>query len=112
LAKDEIKREIYKQVIMSDVIVTDQREHSVALIYDHKIHDAPILTTKGTDKIAKLILRIAKKRKIWIKVDNEYSRLLYEDIEINSPISEKFYKPVSYILANVEKTSHWNIYLI
>lgn len=106
MAKNESKREIYKQVILSDVIVIDQREYAVALIYDPKIHDAPILTTKGTDKIAKLILRIAKKRKIWITVDNKYSRLLYEDIIINSPISEKYYKPVSYILANVEKTIH------
>lgn len=103
MTKDASKRDMWKQVIMADVIVTDQKKYSVALIYDNKIHNAPILTAKGIDKIAKLILRIAKKRKIWITVDNDYSRLLYEDIEINSPITEKYYKPISKIIADVDK---------
>ena len=103
MTKDASKRDMWKQVIMADVIVTDQKKYSIALIYYNKIHNAPILTAKGIDKIAKLILRIAKKRKIWITVDNDYSRLLYEDIEINSPISEKYYKPISKIIADVDK---------
>lgn len=103
LTKDAIKRDFWKQVSMADVIVTDQEKYSIALIYDRKLHDAPILTAKGIDNISKLILRIAKKRKIWISVDNENSRTLYEEIEINSPISEKFYKPISKILMEVEK---------
>jgi flagellar biosynthetic protein FlhB len=104
MIKDLETRKMLKNVPNADVIVVSDY-YSIALSYNSKIDKAPIIVAKGIDKLAQLILRIAKKYNIWVEEDENTCKLIYEESEKDTPILEKFYKPVAIIISHVEKPS-------
>ena len=84
----------------ADVVVTNPTHISVALKYDTKTMDAPIVLAKGADHIAMKIREIAREHEIPIMENPPVARLLHK-IDLGANIPEEMFKAVAEILAHV-----------
>lgn len=71
---------------------------AIALQYDIKKDNAPLITAKGKGKIAKKIIKLAEKNEIPIKKDEDLVELLSK-IDIDKEIPESMYKAVAQIFS-------------
>ncbi len=84
----------------ADVVVTNPTHISVAIKYDTKSMDAPIILAKGADHIAMRIKEIARENEIPIMENPPVARLLHK-IDLGATIPEEMFKAVAEILAHV-----------
>lgn len=85
------------------VVVTNPTHIAVALKYKEGESSAPIVTAKGTDRIALKIKEIAKENNVPIIEDKPLARLIYEKVDIDGEIPMDMYQAVAEILALVYK---------
>ncbi|RUM47737.1 MAG: flagellar biosynthesis protein FlhB [Desulfocapsa sp.] len=84
----------------ADVVVTNPTHLSVALKYDSKTMDAPVVIAKGADHIAMKIREIAREHEIPIMENPPVARLLHK-IDLGANIPEEMFKAIAEILAHV-----------
>ncbi|HAS75041.1 MAG TPA: flagellar biosynthesis protein FlhB [Clostridiales bacterium UBA8960] len=90
-----------QEVPKADVIITNPTHFAVALRYDAKLGDAPIVTAKGQDLIAQNIKRIADENKVPIVENKPLAQTLYKNVDIGSFIPADLYEAVAEVLAYV-----------
>jgi flagellar biosynthetic protein FlhB len=101
----EKSREILKKAIMkrllptSDVVVTNPTHYAVGLKYDEEKNEAPIITAKGTGKVAEWIISEAKKYRIEIVRNPPLARELYQQGEIGEEVPPHLFKMVAAVFA-------------
>lgn len=83
----------------ADVVITNPTHISVAIKYDTKSMDAPVILAKGADHIAMRIREIARE-KTPIMENPPMARLLRQ-IDLGATIPEEMFKAVAEILAHV-----------
>ncbi len=98
---DMMKRRMMSAVPDADVVVTNPTHIAVAIQYDHKNFDAPIVVAKGSGQIAEKIKKLARDNDIPLIEDKPLARLLFQTVEIGQMIPEKLYRAVAEILAYV-----------
>ncbi|MDX1959112.1 MAG: EscU/YscU/HrcU family type III secretion system export apparatus switch protein [Leptospiraceae bacterium] len=103
MIQDMIRKGMLQKVPKADVIVVNPTHYSIALQYDPRIHNAPVVLAKGEDELALIIRRLAKKHEIPIVEDRVQARLLYEEVEIDAEIPAKFFRAVSLIISRLDK---------
>ncbi len=84
----------------ADVVITNPTHISVAIKYDTKNMDAPIVLAKGADHIAMKIREVARENEIPIMENPPVARLLHK-IDLGATIPEEMFKAVAEILAHV-----------
>ncbi len=84
----------------ADVVVTNPTHISVAIKYDTKNMDAPVVLAKGADHIAMKIREVARENEIPIMENPPVARLLHK-IDLGATIPEEMFKAVAEILAHV-----------
>jgi flagellar biosynthetic protein FlhB len=90
-----------KAVPEADVIIRNPTHYAVALKYDSKKSNAPIVVAKGADYVAIKIIDIAKKHDI-VEVENKpLARALYDSVKIGMEIPQEYYHAVADVLAFV-----------
>ncbi|ASS91544.1 MAG: flagellar biosynthesis protein FlhB [Bacillaceae bacterium] len=94
-------RRMMQEIPKADVVITNPTHYAVALKYDEKEHDAPVVVAKGTDFVAQKIKQIAKAHEIITVENRQLARSLYDQVEIGEMIPEQFFKAVAEILAYV-----------
>lgn len=82
---------------------TEPRKTAVALSYNEKMADAPIVTAKGKGYIAEKIIAKAKEHKIPIQEDPTLVELLGK-LNINEKIPEELYQAVAEVFAFIYRT--------
>ncbi|MBC7087487.1 MAG: flagellar biosynthesis protein FlhB [Tissierellales bacterium] len=90
----------------SNVVITNPTHIAVAIKYDDKEDNAPIVVAKGVDFLAQKIKEKAKENKIPIVENKELARAIYKDTEVGDYIPVELYKLVAEVLAyvyNLEK---------
>ncbi|MEA2049950.1 MAG: flagellar biosynthesis protein FlhB [Campylobacterota bacterium] len=102
----QIQMKMAKQRMMADVpdadvVVTNPTHYSVALKYDEKKSNAPIVIAKGIDFLALKIQDIARECEIPIIEDPALARALYEQVEVEQEIPDLFYKAIAEIFTFV-----------
>ena len=102
----QLQRELATSRMMAnvpeaDVIITNPEHFSVALKYNPKDMDTPILVAKGVDLIAFTIRSIGKKNKVEIVESAKLARAIYYTTELNQAIPSKLYLAVAKVLAYV-----------
>ena len=102
------QREMAKQRMMadvpkSDVVITNPTHIAVALQYDRKVMQAPVVIAKGGDYLAQRIREIAKANLSPVVENKPLAWMLYENVEIGEEIPEDMYKAVAEVLAFVYK---------
>jgi len=83
----------------ADVVLTNPTHLSVAIRYDQKKDNAPIVIAKGADYLAKKIREKAKENKIPILENKELARAIYKKTEIGQYVPIELYQAVAEVLA-------------
>lgn len=82
----------------ADFVVTNPTHVACALKYDKDKMASPVLIAKGTELIAKKIIKIAKDNNIPVVENPPVARALFRMVDINKEISPDLYKSVAEIL--------------
>jgi flagellar biosynthetic protein FlhB len=97
------RKRMMAAVPKATVVVTNPTHYAVALEWDDLKMDAPILTAKGADLIAKRIRELAAEHNIPILENPPLARTLYAKVELDSPVPPDMYSAVAQIIAFVYK---------
>lgn len=100
------KQRMMAEVPNADVVVTNPTHYAVALQYDEKKSNAPIVVAKGIDFIALRIKDIAKESSIPIIEDPALARAIFEQVEVEREIPEVFYKAIAEIFTYIYKLNN------
>lgn len=92
-----------QDVPKADVVITNPTHFAVAIRYDPKNAEAPVVLAKGMDYIALKIREIADQHGI-VKMENKpLARALYEQVEVGQTIPADLFQAVAEVLAYVYK---------
>jgi len=80
------------------------RKKAVALKYDDKTQQAPLVSAKGEGSVAENIIKIAKQNEIPIQEDKDLVEMLSK-IELNKEIPSNLYKAVAEVFSFIYKYS-------
>jgi flagellar biosynthetic protein FlhB len=92
-----------QDVPKADVVITNPTHFAVAMKYDPKQSDAPIVVAKGMDYIALKIRQIAQENGVVTMENKPLARALYEQVEIGQTIPADLFQAVAEVLAYVYK---------
>lgn len=87
----------------ADFVVTNPTHVACALKYVAEEMDSPMLIAKGTELIAKKIIKIAEENSVPVIENPPVARALFRMVDINHPIPPELYKAVAEILMFVYK---------
>lgn len=94
-------RRMLQDVPKADVVITNPTHFAVAIKYDPKVADAPMVVAKGQDYMALRIKEIAKENKVEIVENKQLARTLYSTVEIGDKIPPELFQAVAEVLAFV-----------
>jgi flagellar biosynthesis protein FlhB len=94
-------RRMLSEVPNADVIITNPTHFAVALKYDTKKADAPVVIAKGQDFIALRIKEVGKENNIEIVENKPLARSLFNTCEVGKSIPPELYQAVAEVLAFV-----------
>jgi flagellar biosynthetic protein FlhB len=97
------QRRMMQEVPKADIIIRNPTHYAIAIKYEVGSDVAPKVIAKGMDNIALKIILIGQEHKIHTVTDKPLARSLYENVEIDEIIPEKFYHAVAELLAFVYK---------
>ncbi len=103
------RKRMMAAVPKATVVVTNPTHYAVALEWDEVKMDAPVLTAKGADLIAKRIRELAVEHGIPILENPPLARTLYAKVELDSPVPPDLYSAVAQIIAFVYKLKNRTI---
>lgn len=95
------RQRMMKDVKDADVVITNPTHISMAIKYDEKTMNAPMVIAKGADMLALKIRELAKTNAVPIVENKPLARSLYKTTEVGEPIPQKLFKAVAEILAYV-----------
>lgn len=98
---ERARRRMMSAVPDADVVVTNPTHYAVALKYDPDEMEAPRLTAKGADLIAKRIRELAEEHNIPIVENPPLARVLFSAVEIEQEIPPEHYKAVAGVISYV-----------
>jgi flagellar biosynthetic protein FlhB len=99
-------KRMLQEVPKAKVVLVNPTHVAVALRYDAKTMEAPIMAAKGADHLAEKIKEIARAYGVPIVRKPELARTLYSTIELGAAIPEILYVAVAEVLALVYRLRH------
>jgi flagellar biosynthesis protein FlhB len=99
MQREVAKRKGLKDVPGATVVLTNPTHFAVALKYDKDSAAAPVVVAKGSDALARQIVRIARKHGVPVLERKPLARALYKYVDIGKEIPSEFYHTVAEILA-------------
>jgi flagellar biosynthetic protein FlhB len=88
----------------ADVVIVNPTHLAIALQYDQKKSDAPIVLAKGQGYLAQRIKEIARENRINVIEDKPLAQALFKVVEVGEAIPPEFYQAVAEILAFIFRT--------
>jgi len=92
-------RRLRKEVPKASVILVNPTHVAVALRYEPKTMDAPVLLAKGADHLAERIVSLGRAYGVPIIRRPEVARTIYATVKPGQPIPESLYVAVAEVLA-------------
>jgi len=99
-------KRMLKEVPKASVVLVNPTHVAVALRYDAKTMDSPIMVAKGADHLAEKIREIARAYGVPIIRKPELARTIYSTVELGHPIPETLYVAVAEVLAMIYRLRH------
>jgi len=99
MQREMSRRKGLKDVPEATVILTNPTHYAVALKYDKNSAAAPKVVAKGSDALARQIVRIARKHGVPVLERKPLARALYKYVDVGKEIPSEFYQTVAEILA-------------
>jgi len=103
------RRRMMNAVPRATVVVTNPTHFAIALEWDEEKMDAPVVTAKGADLVAKRIRDIAREHGVPIMENPPLARTLYEHVELDQAIPPNLYAAVAQVIAFVYKLKNRTI---
>jgi flagellar biosynthetic protein FlhB len=103
------RRRMMSAVPRATVVVTNPTHFAVALEWDEITMDAPVLTCKGADLMARRIRELAREHNIPIMENPPLARALYDKVELDSPVPPHLYAAVAQVIAFIYKLKNRTI---
>jgi flagellar biosynthetic protein FlhB len=100
------KKRMMKTIPTADVILVNPTHYAVALKYDPKAMDAPIVVAKGADFVAAKIREIATAYGVPIIRKPELARAIYSTVKVGKPVPGALYTAVAEVLAMIYRLRH------
>jgi len=94
-------RRMLREVPKASVVLVNPTHVAVALRYDSKQMDAPIMVAKGADHLAEKIREIARAYGVPIVRRPELARTIYSTVKPGNPIPEALYVAVAEVLGMI-----------
>lgn len=104
--REASQRRMMQDVPKADVVITNPTHLAIALKYDAKESEAPVVVAKGEDYVALKIREVAKENNIAIVENKPLARMLFSNVDIGSEIPPELYQSVAEILAMIYKTNN------
>lgn len=95
-----------QEVPKANVVLVNPTHVAVALKYDAKSMEAPVLVAKGADHLAEKIREIARAYGVPIIRRPELARTIYATVKIDNPIPDTLYIAVAEVLAMIHRMRH------
>lgn len=95
------RRRMMQSLPQADVVITNPTHYAVAIQYDPKIADAPIVLAKGEDYMAAKIKEAAREYHIEIVENKPLARMLYANVDVGQTVPPELYQAVAEVLAFV-----------
>lgn len=94
-------RRMMQELPQADVVITNPTHYAVAIKYDPKVADAPLVIAKGEDYLAARIKEVARENNVEIVENKPLARMLYANVEIGEAVPPELYQAVAEVLAFV-----------
>jgi flagellar biosynthetic protein FlhB len=101
IAQQRARRRMMQKVPQADVVIRNPTHLAIAIQYDRDKDHAPRVIAKGADDLALRIVKVAEEHHVYTLEDKPLAHALYDAVDIDQEIPEKFYQPVAKILAFV-----------
>jgi flagellar biosynthetic protein FlhB len=89
------------QVPKADVIITNPTHYAIAIKYDAKKMDAPVVLAKGAMLVAHRIVDIARSNHIPVVQNKPLARAIFKLVEVDNEIPPELYTAMAEVLAYV-----------
>jgi len=99
-------KRMLQEVPKASVVLTNPTHVAVALRYDAKTNEAPILVAKGADHLAEKIREIARAYGVPIIRKPELARTIFSTVDVESTIPQILYVAVAEVLAMIYRLRH------
>ncbi|HBG20938.1 MAG TPA: flagellar biosynthesis protein FlhB [Desulfobulbaceae bacterium] len=100
IQQEMARKRMMAEVPKADVVITNPTHLAVAIRYEAKKMDSPIVVAKGADHLAMKIREIARENKVPIVENPPVARLLHR-LDLGQHVPEDLFKAVAEILAHV-----------
>jgi flagellar biosynthetic protein FlhB len=100
------KKRMLQEVPKANVVLVNPTHVAVALRYDAKTMDAPIMVAKGADHLAEKIREIARAYGVPIVRKPELARAIYSTVKPGQTIPQTLYAAVAEVLAMIYRLRH------
>lgn len=99
-------KRMLQEVPKANVVLVNPTHVAVALRYEAKTMEAPVMVAKGAGHLAEKIKEIARAYGVPIVRKPELARTIYSTVELGSPIPETLYIAVAEVLALIYRLRH------
>jgi flagellar biosynthetic protein FlhB len=94
-------KRMLKEIPKASVVLVNPTHVAVALRYDAKTMESPVMVAKGADYLAEKIREIARAYGVPIVRRPELARTIYSTVKLGNPIPETLYVAVAEVLAMI-----------
>jgi flagellar biosynthetic protein FlhB len=94
-------KRMLQEVPKASVVLVNPTHVAVALRYDAKTMEAPVMVAKGADHLAEKIREIARAYGVPIVRRPELARTIYSTVKLGNPIPEILYVAIAEVLAMI-----------
>lgn len=101
MQQQRARQRMMQAVPEADVVIRNPTHYAVAIKYNPEKNRAPMVVAKGMDSLALRIIEVAEESGVYITENRPLARALYESVELDAEIPDKFYKPIAEVLAFV-----------
>jgi len=100
------KQRMLQEVPKANVVLVNPTHVAVALRYDSKTMEAPVMVAKGADHLAEKIREIARAYGVPIVRKPELARTIYSTVKPGDSIPQTLYAAVAEVLAMIYRLRH------
>ncbi|MGD8501376.1 MAG: EscU/YscU/HrcU family type III secretion system export apparatus switch protein, partial [Phycisphaerales bacterium] len=99
-------KRMMEEVPKASVVLVNPTHVAVALSYDAKTMEAPVMVAKGADHLAEKMREIARAYGVPIVRRPELARTIYATVKLGDPIPDTLYVAVAEVLAMIYRLRH------
>ncbi len=99
-------KRMLQEVPKSSVVLVNPTHVAVALRYETKTMESPVVVAKGADHLAEKIREIARAYGVPVIRRPELARTIYSTVNIGNPIPQALYVAVAEVLAMIYRLRH------